>query len=95
MMTTTFVVLAYDIPDDRRRTRLFKTLKRFGFAVQESVFEFHLTQTELRRLRKTVRALIDEREDQVRYYFLCPSCHARTETTCTSIRSRNPIAVIA
>jgi len=42
MMMTHFIVLAYDIPDDRRRTKLFKTLKRFGFPVQESVFEFHL-----------------------------------------------------
>lgn len=47
-----FIILAYDIPDDRRRTRLFKTLKRFGFAVQESVFEFHLNQGELRALKK-------------------------------------------
>jgi len=46
-------------------------------------------------LKRIVRALIDEQLDQVRYYYLCPTCQARTEMTCTSRRSRNPIAVIA
>lgn len=90
-----FVVLAYDIPDDRRRARLFKTLKRFGSPVQESVFEFHLNQGEMVRLKRAVRAVLDERVDQVRYYYLCPTCHQRTEMTLPSRRTDNPFVVIA
>lgn len=90
-----FIVLAYDIPDDRRRTRLFKTLKRFGFTVQESVFEFHLNQGELRELKKAVHAVIDSTVDQVRYYYLCPTCHQRTEMTYPSRQTANPFVVIA
>jgi CRISPR-associated protein Cas2 len=90
-----FVVLAYDIPDDRRRAQLFKTLKRFGSPVQESVFEFHLNQSEIAHLKRAVREVLDERVDQVRYYYLCPTCHQRTEMTYPSRRTDNPFAVIA
>ncbi len=90
-----FVIVAYDIPDDRRRTRLFKTLKRFGSPVQESVFEFYLSQTEIVHLKRAVQAVLDERVDQVRYYYMCPTCHQRTEMTYPSRRSDNPFAVIA
>ena len=90
-----FVILAYDIPDNRRRTRLFKTLKRFGSPVQESVFEFHLTPGEIAHLKRAVYALLDERVDQVRFYYLCPTCHQRTEMTYPSARTGNPFAVIA
>jgi CRISPR-associated protein Cas2 len=90
-----FVVLAYDIPDDRRRAQLFKTLKRFGSPVQESVFEFHLNPSEIAHLKRAVREVLDERVDQVRYYYLCPTCHQRTEMTYPSRRTDNPFAVIA
>ncbi|MFN0124101.1 MAG: CRISPR-associated endonuclease Cas2 [Blastocatellia bacterium] len=90
-----FVVVAYDISDDRRRARLFKTLKRFGSPVQESVFEFHLNTGEITRLKRAVRAVTDARVDQVRYYYLCPTCHQRTEMTYPSRRTDNPFVVIA
>lgn len=89
-----FIILAYDIPDNRRRTRLFKTLKRFGSPVQESVFEFHLDAGELLRLKRAIQTVIDPAEDQVRYYQLCPTCHARTEMTPPSRQTDNPFAVI-
>jgi CRISPR-associated protein Cas2 len=89
-----FIVLAYDIPDDRRRARLFKALKRFGSPVQESVFEFHLKPNEIAHLRRAVQAVIDEDRDQVRCYFLCPTCHERTSMTFQSVRTANPFAVI-
>ena len=89
-----FIVLAYDIPENRRRTRLFKLLKRFGSPVQESVFEFHLDAGELLRLKRAVTELIDPQQDQVRYYQLCPTCHARTEMTPVSRQTDNPFALI-
>lgn len=90
-----FLVLAYDIPDDKRRTKLFKTLKRFGWPVQESVFEFHLKQGELINLKKAVSLVIEEKEDQVRYYYLCHTCFHKTEMTCSSKKSHNPFVIIA
>lgn len=68
------IVFVYDIPDDKRRERLRKTLLRFGTPVQYSVFECDLTPRQLKRLAKAVRALIKPHEDNVRYYQLCRSC---------------------
>jgi CRISPR-associated protein Cas2 len=68
------IVFVYDIPDDKRRERLRKTLLRFGTPVQYSVFECDLSPRELKRLAKAVRALIKPQEDNVRYYQLCRSC---------------------
>lgn len=42
-------VLAYDVTDDRRRTKLHTALKDFGTPVQRSVFEFDLPSRSWRR----------------------------------------------
>ena len=68
------IVLVYDIPDDKRRTRLRKTLLSFGTPVQYSVFECDLTPRQLARMEKAVRAVMKPKEDNVRYYQLCRSC---------------------
>lgn len=71
-----FVVVTYDIPDDRRRTRLHKKLKSFGEPVQYSVFEAILNHADLARMEKMVKAEIKD-EDSVRFYFLCKQCQRR------------------
>ena len=87
-------VVAYDISDDRRRTRLFKTLKRYGTAVQESVFECHLTADQFVKMRRDVEVVIDPRLDQVRYYDLCQQCAVRIQATSASRITSDPDAVI-
>ena len=42
------IVVSYDVPDDRRRTRLAHILKDFGERVQYSVFECRLDERALR-----------------------------------------------
>lgn len=80
-MTKHFVVVAYDISNDRRRTRLYKALLPFGTPVQFSVFECLVTADELAALKRKVRAVIKPRLDHVRYYDLCAACQRRIETT--------------
>ena len=76
-----FVVVAYDIPDDRRRTRLHDLLLEYGTPVQYSLFECLLEEKELEQMKKRVRRLIKPRLDRVRYYHLCAACQARIEAT--------------
>jgi CRISPR-associated protein Cas2 len=66
-----FVLVSYDIPDDRRRTRVMKTLKDFGAHVQYSVFECNFSAKEYKRLRERLQKLIDPEQDSVRFYVLC------------------------
>ena len=74
-----FIVVAYDITDDRRRTRLHKRLKSFGTPVQYSVFECVLNERQLREMKGMVRKTIQSKADFVRYYSLCESCRANIQ----------------
>lgn len=66
-----FVLVSYDIPDDRRRVRVMKALQDFGAHVQYSVFECQLSAADYRRLRERLKKLINRREDNLRFYVLC------------------------
>ena len=68
-----FIVVSYDIVDDRRRTRLHRVLKNFGSWVQYSVFECALEPKDFARLQTTVQHVL-KRDDHVRYYRLCEHC---------------------
>jgi CRISPR-associated protein Cas2 len=73
------ILISYDIPDDRRRTRLAHTLEDFGQRVQYSVFECLLSEDQMAHLRERVAKLTDPAEDSVRFYRLCANCEARIE----------------
>ncbi len=74
-----FICVAYDVSDDKRRTRLHKTLRRFGQAVQYSVFECWLTRRQVAEMQEAVARIVAE-ADSVRYYDLCSACHRQTIT---------------
>lgn len=80
-MTKQFVLVVYDISDDKRRTRLHNRLKDFGQPVQYSVFECLLDKEGLTRMKKAVRRIIKPRLDRVRYYPLCGQCLAGVEVS--------------
>jgi CRISPR-associated protein Cas2 len=65
-----FVVVSYDIPNDKRRTRVMKTLKDFGNHTQYSVFECDIKEPVYRRMRERLKRYIVEKDDSVRFYFL-------------------------
>ncbi len=68
-----FVVIAYDITDDARRTKLANRLLNYGIRVQYSVFEAILSRKEIRDMVRQLRRLIDREEDSVRIYVLTKS----------------------
>jgi CRISPR-associated protein Cas2 len=75
-----FVVISYDIKDDKRRGQIFKTLKNFGQWMQFSVFECELDKANFLRLKDRLDHLIDaEKEDSIRFYFLCEGCKRQVE----------------
>lgn len=73
-------VVAYDIPDDRRRARVHRALSGFGRWTQYSVFECHLTDKERVMMLEKVRRLLKPGEDSLRVYPLCQACRAKVET---------------
>lgn len=71
-----FFVVAYDMPDTKRRTKLLKTLKGFGVHTQFSLFECELDDKELESLLLRINKIIDKKEDAVKVYRLCKDCLA-------------------
>jgi CRISPR-associated protein Cas2 len=76
----TCYVVAYDIPDDRRRTRIHKILLGFGKWTQYSLFECFLTKKELVLLRSKLAEHLQSAQDSVRFYPLCANCLEAVET---------------
>ncbi len=77
---TTLFVIAYDIPHDRRRTKVHRLLCGYGAWTQYSLFECWLTRRQLIELRAGLARLLDPDSDSVRLYPLCRSCVGRVET---------------
>lgn len=76
----TFYVIAYDIPDDRRRTKVHKILSGFGTWTQYSLFECFLSKKELVQLKAKLAKYLEDTQDSVRFYPLCVNCVEKVET---------------
>ncbi|TMD97016.1 MAG: CRISPR-associated endonuclease Cas2 [Chloroflexi bacterium] len=72
-------VVSYDIPDDRRRTRVHSALTGFGTWVQYSVFECFLDRKQRILLQSRLLQEIHQRKDTVRIYGLCGTCTSKVE----------------
>ena len=77
---TTCYFIAYDIPDDKRRTKIHKVLLGFGKWTQYSLFECFLSRKELILLQAKLSEHLMAQEDSVRFYPLCASCVSKVET---------------
>jgi len=75
-----FVLVSFDISEDKIRYRAVKTLKGFGVRVQKSVFECAgLNEKKFLEMKDRLDGLIDRRTDSVRYYHLCRGCVEKVE----------------
>ena len=88
------VIVAYDLSDDRRRTRLHDTLKQFGRHVQKSVVECWLEPREVLWLKQAIYEIVKERTDEVKFYYLCEACKRRVEATVASKMTSDPPLII-
>lgn len=69
-----FYLVSYDIPGDRRRTKMANLLQDYGQRVQDSVFEVWLDAAGLKDLQARLSRLVNVTEDSVRVYRLCAAC---------------------
>lgn len=63
-----FVLVIYDIVNNKRRNKFAKEMSGYGFRVQKSAFEALIDENLFRKLQTEIPKLIDEREDSVRIY---------------------------
>jgi CRISPR-associated protein Cas2 len=76
-----FVLIVYDISNDRRRTKLHTLLLDYGTPVQYSAFECRLDNKELSKLKNAIKRIVRPRKDNLRYYYLCSACVDRMESS--------------
>ena len=75
-----FVVVCFDIVDDKIRYRAVKILKAYGYRVQKSVFECPaLTEEQFVKMKLRLEDTVDHTEDTVRYYMVCKACLDKME----------------
>ncbi len=67
---TAHFLVAYDIADQKRLSRVHRYLKRQGLPVQYSVFTVEMRRKQLEMVLVTIKGLINLREDDVRCYTL-------------------------
>lgn len=54
-----FILVIYDISDNKRRNRMVKILNGYGFRVQKSAFEAHLLPRKYKKLLKDIEKIPD------------------------------------
>ena len=72
-----FVVVAYDVTDNKRRKKVVKILEKVGSRINYSVFECMVTELQFKRLQKDLLEVIDAKEDKIVYYPICLKCYAK------------------
>lgn len=72
-------IIVYDICDDKRRNKIFKTLKSFATPVQYSVFEANLHPNDVIELKYRIMSIMNTKEDSVFFYRQCGSCLGKVE----------------
>ena len=92
--TSMLYVVAYDIPDDRRRTKVYKILSGFGTWTQYSLFECFLSKKEFILLKAKLAKYLGDPQDSVRFYPLCASCVEKVETVGGELPTEDVVFII-
>lgn len=84
------VVVVYDIPNDKRRTKLSNFLEGYGRRIQYSVFECFLNLNEMQQLHCAIAKRVNPEEDNVRFYWISPEAVSRTLTIGSKVPEKPP-----
>jgi CRISPR-associated protein Cas2 len=75
-----WLVVSYDIADDRRRHKVMRIVGGYGRRVQYSVFECEVRPAQVLELQQRLRRVIRPEQDSVRFYLLCEECLGKVVT---------------
>lgn len=89
-----YIVVAYDITDDKRRNKICDILLSYGNRVNYSVFECFLEDKEIQKLKKKIEKYLKKDEDIVLYYYLCKDCLEKVERIGNFSKERNIVKII-
>ena len=76
-----FVIVSYDISDDKERKKVHNILKDFGTRVQYSVFECVINIKQLKELKEKTDIYATGSEDSIRYYLISDTSKLKLKIT--------------
>lgn len=68
------MIVAYDIANPRRLSRIAKIMKGYGRRVQKSVFEVELAESRFEEMQLRAERAMNLGTDGVKYFPLCERC---------------------
>lgn len=74
-----FTIIAYDITDDGKRTKVSTMLERYGTRRNKSVFECMVTESQLKKITAEIHKRIEPQTDTVLIYRICLNCYVLSE----------------
>lgn len=91
---TMLILVAYDITDHRRLSKVAKACEDYGVRVQYSLFECRLDQIELAALWTRLNDLIDDDEDRIVAYQLDSRSSDKTLTAGNMVCSEDHLCYL-
>ncbi len=82
-------IFAYDVADQKRRTRVVDTLLDFGMRVGLSVFECRVDPSLAKEILTRLAEIIDPAKDRVSLYRVCGNCERSASLAGESWRNRS------
>lgn len=76
-----FLIVTYDITEDKRLIRMNKLLKNYGIPVQYSVFECDLTPEQSQEMLHKAKKVMCKEEDSLLIYPVCMDCRNKVEVS--------------
>lgn len=70
LVLVTYDVVTKTAAGQKRLRKVAKTCENYGLRVQNSVFECIVDATQFKQLQLALKAIIDEKEDSLRFYQL-------------------------
>ncbi|MGD9596231.1 CRISPR-associated endonuclease Cas2 [Wolinella succinogenes] len=76
------ILVCYDTPSTKRRTKISDLLSKYGTRVNYSVFELLINDTKLKSLEAKLLSLLKPKEDSLRIYHICENCLYKSKSLC-------------
>ncbi|MFN3479762.1 MAG: CRISPR-associated endonuclease Cas2 [Thermodesulfovibrionales bacterium] len=89
-----YIVVAYDITDDKRRNKICDILSGYGTRVNYSVFECFLDEKNIQRLKSRITKHLKKGEDTVLYYYLCKDCLEKIERVGDNSEEKQVVKIV-
>ena len=73
------MIVAYDIAEPRRLSKVAKVIMDYGIRVQKSIFEVDVSNNLFLEMQSRVEDIIEPFADGVKYFPLCEKCAGTVE----------------